>query len=437
MGKKARVRHLLQKLEEVSKQLPDKRKGHHNQKYKMRDAVLGAFAVFFTQSASFLAHQRDMKRRKGKSNMSSVFGAKQIPSDTQIRNMLDGAPAHHFDACYQWLWDELERSGQLAGDQTLGGRLLVGLDGIQFFSSAKIMCDQCRRRVIKGVTHYDHQAVTALVVHPKKHEVLALPPEFILPQDGGEKQDCETAASKRWLEKKEAWLRNHKAVLLGDDLYSRQPFCQNVLDKGLDFIFVCKPTSHITLYQWLAGMEKGGKVSQYQQRKWNGCHYEDWHYRWTQNVPLRAGDDGLRVNWCEVTVTPAAAGTRLYKNSFITSLDVNKSTVKRIVQAGRTRWKHENEGHNVLTTRGYHIKHNFGHGEQHLATVLFTLNLLAFLLHTFLLLVDTRYKAVRDALGARRTFFSDVRSLLRYQVFADWEALLRFMAIGLEVAAPP
>jgi hypothetical protein len=91
----------------------------------------------------------------------------------------------------------------------------------------------------------------------------------------------------------------------------------------------------------------------------------------------------------------------------------------------------------VLTTRGYHIKHNFGHGKAHLATVLFTLNLLAFFLHTFLLLVDTRYKAVRTALGARRTFFEDIRSLTRYQLFDSWEALLLFMAIGLELEAPP
>ena len=92
---------------------------------------------------------------------------------------------------------------------------------------------------------------------------------------------------------------------------------------------------------------------------------------------------------------------------------------------------------NVLITRSYHIKHNFGHGKQHLATVMFTLNLLAFLLHTFLLLVDRRYQAVQEELGARRTFFSDVRSLMRYQIFERWETLLHFMAVGLEVEPPP
>lgn len=55
----------------------------------------------------------------------------------------------------------------------------------------------------------------------------------------------------------------------------------------------------------------------------------------------------------------------------------------------RTHWKIENEGNNVLKNRSYHLEHNFGHGKQQLSTVLLPLNLLAFLFHTILHLVDT------------------------------------------------
>jgi hypothetical protein len=40
------------------------------------------------------------------------------------------------------------------------------------------------------------------------------------------------------------------------------------------------------------------------------------------------------------------------------------------------------ETFNVLKTNGYNLEHNFGHGKQTLASVLVTLNLLAFALHT-------------------------------------------------------
>ncbi len=437
MSQKAWVSQFIKQLGEVADTLPDKRAGRHNQLYQMIDAARAAFSVFFSQSPSFLAHQRDMKRRQGRSNAESVFQMGRIPSDNQIRNMLDPTPATAYEPCYLWLWKRLERGGSLERYRALDNRLLVGIDGIEFFSSTKIECAHCYQQEVEESTHYSHRALTALVVHPKQTEVLPFIPEFIRPQDGVEKQDSEIAAAKRWLQRHKPWLQEQAVVILGDDLFSHQPFCELLIAAELGFILVCKPDSHTLLYEWIEGMERGGKLAEVTQRVWNGRHGEIWRYRYALDVPLRAGDDGLRVNWCDLTITHELSGERLYHNSFITNLPVDDEQVKPITHAGRTRWKHENEGHNVLTTKGYHIKHNFGHGQEHLASVLFTLNLLAFFLHTFLQLVDTIYKKVRAELGARRTFFNDVRALMRYGEFESWETLLHFMAIRLELEPAP
>ncbi|VAW30868.1 hypothetical protein MNBD_CHLOROFLEXI01-5203, partial [hydrothermal vent metagenome] len=66
-NKKSIVDQTISRLNELSPKLPDKRKGK-NSVYTMADVVLAAFAVFFTQSPSFLAHQRALKKRKGVSN---------------------------------------------------------------------------------------------------------------------------------------------------------------------------------------------------------------------------------------------------------------------------------------------------------------------------------------------------------------------------------
>jgi len=104
---------------------------------------------------------------------------------------------------------------------------------------------------------------------------------------------------------------------------------------------------------------------------------------------------------------------------------------------GRTHWKIENENNNILKNRGYHLEHNFGHGKQYLSSFLLTLNLLSFLLHTVLELVDEKYQLLREELSARRTFFNDIRALLRYLLFESWEHLLDFMLERLEVVVPP
>lgn len=71
--------------------LTDKRTGK-NTRYGMEDTALSAFSVFFTQTPSFLAYQRMMQGSKGKSNAQSLFGIHQIPSDNQIRDLLDAVP---------------------------------------------------------------------------------------------------------------------------------------------------------------------------------------------------------------------------------------------------------------------------------------------------------------------------------------------------------
>ena len=100
MSQKAWVSQFIKQLGEVADTLPDKRAGRHNQLYQMIDAARGAFSVFFSQSPSFLAHERDMKRRQGRSNAESVFQMGRIPSDNQIRNMLDPTPATGYEPCY-------------------------------------------------------------------------------------------------------------------------------------------------------------------------------------------------------------------------------------------------------------------------------------------------------------------------------------------------
>ena len=53
--------------------------------------------------------------------------------------------------------------------------------------------------------------------------------------------------------------------------------------------------------------------------------------------------------------------------------------------------------------------------------------LLAFLVHTTLEWVDAPYRAVRNALPSRRTFFEHLRALIHYLPFDDWNHLMRFM----------
>jgi hypothetical protein len=403
----------------------------------MIDIVKGAFSEFFMQSPSFLAHQKAMKTSKLRSNAESIFQMEKIPCDEHIRQILDPvAPEHFYDEFHEIL-KEVEEQGKLKAYRVLDGKhVLVSLDGTQYFSSYEIECENCLHRKRKNgkVQHY-HTAILPVMVAPNNRHVLALPPEFITPQDGHNKQDSERAASKRWVAQHAVHYQTHHAILLGDDLYANQPLCEDILENGLHFLFVCKPTSHQTLYQALENAEAQNPPLTI--RKWNGKHGELWTYRFHNGLPLRDSHDALWVNWCELRITHQDTGEVIYHNSWATDLTITPDNSIELVACARARWKVENENNNVLKTKGYHLEHNFGHGNQFLSLTLATLNLLAFLLHTASHLVDETYSSIREVLGRRDTFFNDIRALTRYMVFDSWFHLLDFMAIQLELKPAP
>lgn len=416
-----------------SKPLTDVRRGRNSQ-YAVNDAALAAFAIFFMQSPSFLAGQRHLQQSKGKSNAETVFQMEQIPTDTHIRNLLDPVRPAELHGEFRLLLEELYRADHLHPWLVLGGRLAFSLDGVYYFTSQKISCANCQQQVMdNGGVVYKHSAITPVVVAPEQSEVWPYVPEFVVPQDGSEKQDCELNAAKRWLEREQTHLRRYQAILLGDDLYSKHPLCTAILESECDFIFVCHRDSHPTLYESVDAVAELGRLSTLVQRHWNGQYGEVWTYRYLNEVPLRKGDDALSVNWCDLLVIHEETGQQLYRNEWVTSLLLEDAVLPEVVACGRARWKSENENNNVLKNHGYHIDHNFGHGQSHLASTLLTLNLLAFLLHTIAHLTDARYLQIRHALGARRTFFNDVRALMRYLIFPNWSALLTFMFNQLEL----
>ena len=414
--------------------LPDDRLPSNATKFVMSDAALSAFAVFFTQSPSWLDWQTRMDHSKGKNNANTLFGVHKIPSDTQVRNLLDPVPAATLFPLMAEIGDYVFDHGYLSGYRALGDTLLVALDGTDFHSSKKISCPCCLvAKQSNGDILYRHIAVTPVIVAPGQGNVIALPPQFVEPQDGHNKQDCELAASGRWLAQ---WGRHYAArgmTVLGDDLYCHQPFCQQVRAVGAHYLFTCKPGSHSTLYEWVTEIERIGGVKRHVVARRIGKKLFTDTYRYAADLPLKDGEDALLVNWCEL-VTTNEDGDVVYTSAWATSHTIDAQNVVAVAVAGRTRWKIENENNNTLKTKGYHLEHNFGHGKKNLANLFATMNLMAFLLHTVLEMTDVRYRAVRNALPSRRTFFEHLRALTHYFPFDSWHDLIVFMYNSL---APP
>lgn len=427
---------LLSFLESGIGTFPDRRKGK-NKHYSMRNGALCGFSVFFMQCPSFLSHQALMQRQEGNNNARTVFGIEQIPTDAQIRNLLDPVDPKCCFPVFEKVRIWLEEKGLLESQyQSSLESYLLALDGTWFHSSEAIDCPSCLHKDHKdGRRTYYHSAITPVLVKPGNNRVISLEPEFIQPQDGQEKQDCERNAAKRWIAGAGSKYVSMGITLLGDDLYCNEPFCKDALERGYHFIFTCKSSSHKYLSEWIEEAEVGVDIGQVIDKRWTGKERLLYRYRFMNDVPLRDGENALRVNWCELVILDKEGKVRK-RHGFATDYPINRQNVVDLVECGRSRWKIENEHNNTLKTKGYNLEHNFGHGKKHLSNLLLTFNLLAFLFHTVLEFFDKRYALLRKSLRRRQTFFEDIRSLTRYWCFDGWDDLLLFMLRGLKLPDP-
>ena len=395
--------------------------------WEMPAVLMSAFAMLFFQHPSLLEYQRRMKQRTGQSNLERVFRVAAIPSDTQMREILDGVPMEPLRRMLPQTFAQMRRVGWTARFVTeLGGEKYypVVLDGSEYFHSTQIHCPHCLHQwQSNGETHYSHLVVSATVTRAGSHAILPLDVEEVRNSEGQEPQDCELTAAKRLVKRLRGEHRQLAMCIVGDDLYGHEPLIAELQRLRLHFVLVAKPSSHAALFVQLAEREQRGECTQGTWTEGTGPRRRTFAYRSAADVPLTHSGT-VRVNFLEVW-EQRPDGTVGYHNSWVTDFAVTPQTVAPITGIGRSRWKIENEQFNVQKNHGYELEHHYGHGQQTLSMVFYLLNLLAFLAHKLLEFGDRLYQQCRAG-ESRRGLWTLFRSAFYLIAFDTWEALLRY-----------
>ena len=77
------------------------------------------------QCESFLEHQRQLHSCNGRDNLQTLFGAIKIPSDNQIRNILDKINASSLFGVFSGIYQLLKTRGILTKYEVLDKQLGV------------------------------------------------------------------------------------------------------------------------------------------------------------------------------------------------------------------------------------------------------------------------------------------------------------------------
>lgn len=390
-----------------------------NVTYPMVDVMMSALAMFVFKDPSLLAFEE----RKDDPSLKSIFKIKDIPSDSQMRDILDPINVEHLNEAFADIFAELQRGGVLKSFRYLDAGYLLAIDGTGFFSSSKVCCPSCLVKKSKdGKTKYAHQGVAAVLIHPQRSEVIPLAIEPIIKQDGETKNDCERNATRRLLKRIKKQHPKLKLTVTEDGLSSNAPHIADLEEFGYHYILGAKPGDHKHLFDQVIDAGDDSKLHSIRTAKIDtkGSYRET---QWAKHLPLNKSNPDVLVNYVGQTDL-TNDGNIKSMFSWVTDHAVTSATVLQIAAGGRCRWRIENETFNTLKNQGYNFEHNYGHGKQNLSTVLMLLMMLAFLIDQVQQACCPLFQAVLSKLGSRRSLWFRLRSAVDSFIFRSYREIL-------------
>jgi hypothetical protein len=390
----------------------------------LADALMSAFAMFSLKDPSLLAFDA----RRYERNLAHLYGIQEVPSDTQMREILDSVDPEQLRPTFADVFRELQRGKALEQLVFWEGCYLLLLDGTGYFSSQKIHCDSCLQKVNHktGEVTYHHQILGAAIAHPDHKEVIPLAPEAIVKQDGDNKNDCERNAAKRLLQKIRREHPRLKLIVVEDSLASNAPHIRELIAQRMHFILGVKPGDHPFLWKHVDAAFDEGRVTILSWCRGNiRCEIS-----FVNRLPLNESNADLLVNFLRYAEYNAEG--QLQKIfTWITDIRIVHANARLLVRGGRARWKIENETFNTLKNQGYHYEHNFGHGERHLSVVFAMLMMLGFLVDQVQQLCCPLFQAVLEKVKSKRSLWEKLRSHVYHFTFRSMQQLYEAILFDL------
>lgn len=419
----------------------------------LNNFLMSSFAVFALKAPSLLQFEKDFKSEEAtkRNNLKSLFKIDRVPSDTQLRDVLDLVNYQQYRSVFKRIFSSIQRSKVLEKFEFMrikgSPHCLCAVDGSGYYRSDKISCDCCMVSEHFNCENvmtikYAHNVLAASIVHPDLKQVIPLCPEPIMKLDGNTKNDSEQTAFRRFLKD---FKREHpklKMIFLFDALYANGPMIELLREYKYEFIIAVKETKSL-LFLNIKDGEKTGET------KFLETSFEfgekvikttKMNYRYANNVRLHQDENTPFVNFVEIHEVTEWIGKgkkpeKIVRHfTFITDINVTKDNVAKLAEGGRTRWKIENETFNTLKNRGYNLEHNYGHGEKNLTHNFIMSMFLAFLIDQVQELSCFTFKKLLEKFEQRSYLFKKLEGAFTYIEFTDWDQFYYRLYYG---AMPP
>ena len=211
-----------------------------------------------------------------------------------------------------------------------------------------------------------------------------------------------------------------KMIVIEDGLSSNGPHMEDLIALNFEFILGTKPNDHKYLFDNFAKRKEiclVESISVEASGKALATHTE-----WLDHLQINASYPELEVTMIQHTEFTSEQEVAK-RFSRVSQLKVDASNVAKLAVGGRTRWKIENETFNTLKNQGYHLDHNYGHGQKYLSTVFATMIFLAFLVDQIQQLSCPLFAEATKTFDTKKAYWHHVRCCFEILSLTTWQGL--------------
>jgi hypothetical protein len=346
---------LITQIRQVFQGIPDHRQTRKN-KISLVDALMSGLSMFGFKFPSLLKFDEQRKENHIQHNLKTLYGVERVPSDTQLREILDPVEPASIHSAYHKVFQSAQAANILERFRFFTGSFLVSIDGTGEFCSSTIRCPECAiKKTRSGDTLYYHQLLAAVIVHPDLKQVFPLIPEPIMRGDGETKNDCEQNAAKRLLIRLREEYPTLPITVVQDALSAKAPHINLLKSLGFSYIISVKEGDHAHLFESVRMHEENDEmdgITKYDE-KTNITHI----VRFVKELSLNKSHPDLKVNFLEYIELEGQEVRNRF--TWVTDLSIREANCAAIAQGGRARWKVENETFNTLKNHGYRLEHKY------------------------------------------------------------------------------
>lgn len=288
----------------------------------------------------------EFNKEKCINNVAKALGYEdlnELPHHDTINNFLKRLKSSELEKIRRYMIKELFKKRCLEQYRLLDEYWTIAVDATGIVSFSDRHCEHCLKREYTNKetgevenTIYFHYVLEAKLVVGDM--VFSIDTEFIENEKNYEKQDCELKAFKRLARRLKKDYKRLPICMLGDSLYAVDPVFELCKEYNWQYIFTFKEGRTKSIwseFEGLKGLENNNNSK--------GC-------TWVNEIAYK----GNLVNLLEAKLVENEKEKEFI---FITNIAIKVKNADKILFAGRSRWKIENEGFNNQKN----IKNNIEH----------------------------------------------------------------------------